>query len=321
MNIFRYIHLVFTNLFKNLHILGRYDLSNFEQEYTNFSNKLKRITLSNYAEHNKLFRDQFIEELSYINQNFEIDAIPYPCVKKIPPVICNYDKERKLPYILHSGKKIFFPKKWSKEKCESCYKYYIEKENIIGGNHTVKAPHQYITNDFQIEQNDILLDIGCAEALLALDVIEKVKKAYMFEYDSQWFAPLKATFAPYKEKICFIPKLVAEKDSISTISLSSLFKNFSEESFFVKMDIEGAEKRVLIGCKDFFNSNNKIKIACCTYHRKNDEIDIPKILDNYGYEYSFSDGYMLFYSDSNFTPPFFRKGLVRARKKTKRQPQ
>lgn len=312
MNILNYLHLVISNIIRNIHILGKYDFSNFNQEYTEITTKLKKLAVSNYAENNPDFKEKFKDEISFINQNFTIDAIPYPCINKIGAITCFIDNEKKLPYIVHSGKKLFFPKHWSKEQCERCYKNYIEKENILGGNHTTKAPHQYTTNDFQIDKNDILLDIGCAEALLSLDVIDNVKKIYIFEYDSQWFAPLKATFEPYKEKVTFIKKFVADKNSLNTISLSSLFKNVSNESFFVKMDIEGAETTVLKGNPDFFNSKNKIKIACCTYHKKNDYIDIPKILTDYGYQFKFSEGFMLYYFDSDFTPPFFRKGIIRA---------
>jgi 16S rRNA A1518/A1519 N6-dimethyltransferase RsmA/KsgA/DIM1 with predicted DNA glycosylase/AP lyase activity len=64
----------------------------------------------------------------------------------------------------------------------------------LGGGYMEKMPHQYQTSYFQVKKNDILLDVGCAEALFSLDVIDKVKKVILFESDSVWFDPLKATF-------------------------------------------------------------------------------------------------------------------------------
>ena len=71
---------------------------------------------------------------------------------------------------------MYFPETYPVNWAEDLYKNYIETENILGGNYKEKSPHQYQTDEFYIKEGDILLDIGSAEALVALDVIEKVKK-------------------------------------------------------------------------------------------------------------------------------------------------
>ena len=73
----------------------------------------------------------------------------------------------------------------------------------------------------------------------------------------------------YKDKVTIIQKFLGGEDSENTVTLNSLFDKISKESFFVKMDIEGAEESVIQGSKDFLKSQNKIKLACCTYHRAN----------------------------------------------------
>ena len=46
----------------------------------------------------------------------------------------------------------------------------------------------------RIDENDVLVDVGCAEALLSLDVIEKLKKVYLVESNKMWLYGVKATF-------------------------------------------------------------------------------------------------------------------------------
>ena len=78
------------------------------------------------------------------------------------------------------------------------------------------------------------------------------------------------------------------------------------------MDIEGAEESVIQESKEFLTSQNKIKLACCTYHRARHAETISSLLKDLGYTFEFSNGYMLFPLDKNQQPPYFRKGLIRA---------
>lgn len=127
---------------------------------------------------------------------------------------------------------------WTKQRVIGTYRNFIENENILGGDYREKSPHQYQTNSFMIEDGDVLLDVGCAEALLSLDVVEKVKKLYLIESDKEWIPALEKTFEPYKEKTIIINKLLSDKDSDNSITLNTLIRNMEKESFFLKMDIE-----------------------------------------------------------------------------------
>lgn len=312
----KYIPSIILNLWYNFKFLSKFNISNLEKEiqsqkqYISILKKLKFI--DDIKKFNYLFRD-YQEEIGFILKTNSFNIFPYAQEKKIESqIICNIDNDYSLPYIIHNGHKLFFPQKWSSEQCISYYRDLIERENLLGGNFTTKAPHQYQTESFKIESNDILLDIGCAEGLLALDSIDHVKFIYLFEGDPQWIPALSATFAPFKNKVKFFSKYVLDKESNNSISLNSLFNNTTKESFFVKMDIEGAEKTVLIGNNSFFTSQNNIKLACCTYHKKNDAKQISNLLETWHYSYSFSDGYMLYFADEDFSYPYFRKGLIRA---------
>lgn len=256
--------------------------------------------------------NQYRDELRYLKNAHAMAPFLYPQIKKINPPVSGYDEKHELSFVVHNNNRLYFPKGWSPESAGNAYRNYIERENLLGGGYTEKAPHQYITDSFHVEQGDIIVDAGCAEALFALNSVEKAKHIYLLEADSIWLKPLQATFAPYKNKVTIIPKILSGEISENSITLNSLFNKYSNESFFIKMDIEGAEESVIQESKEFLTSQNKIKLACCTYHRARHAETISSLLKDLGYTFEFSNGYMLFPLDKNQQPPYFRKGLIRA---------
>ena len=80
------------------------------------------------------------------------------------------------------------------------------------------------------------------------------------------------------------------------------------------MDIEGYEKIVIEDNLSLFSQNIDIRLSCCTYHRQTDADDLNTLFKSLGYDTEFSDGYILFSSENNLVPPYFRKGLIRAKK-------
>ena len=257
--------------------------------------------------------DQFKEESLYVQKN-GLTVFPYQQVKEMPPVEGGIDEALQLPYVIHKGKRLYFPHSYSIDTCLRMYESYISEECLLGGKYREKQPHQYLTDTFMVEEGDVLVDVGCAEALLSLDNIEKVSKVYLFEFDPMWIPALNATFKDYMHKVVIINKYVSDKDTDTTITLKTALRNEHGKKLFIKMDIEGAEVEVLNGSRDYLSNTSNIKIACCTYHRQHDAEEIPRILSELGYRYEFSDGYMLFLLDANLQYPYFRNGLVRARR-------
>ena len=322
-NIVKYFRTILSNFKSNVHYLGKnrieHSIRNLQKQSESILKDLnicKKNLVYLYYESHKEEKKLVQEELDFLYKHEKIEAFPYPQIKKLQhEVIASFDPKLQLPFVIHNNKRLYFAADFTIESAKNAYINYIERENLLGGGYTAKAPHQYQTDNFKIEENDILLDIGCAEALLTLDSIEKVKKAYLFECDERWFAPLKATFKPYKEKVIFVPKYVSNKNSASCITLDSFFSDTKNESFFIKMDIEGEEENVLLSCNKFLQSQNSIKIASCTYHKAHHAESISKYLKTLNYEASFSDGFILFFYDPCIAPPYFRKGLIRARNK------
>lgn len=287
-------------------ILKRMQISALEQEVHRLKKETLALNIITYSD------NKYLSEINFIKKH-GITYFPYEKLKELGSIESGYDKKFRLPYVIHKGKRLYFPKSYSIEHCENMYRGYVERECLLGGGFSEKAPHQYQTESFKIEDNDVLIDVGCAEALLSLDVIEKVKKVILLEADSVWIKPLRATFNNYQDKVELICKYASDKDTKSTIKLETIFKNYIEKdsNTFVKMDIEGAEIDTLKGSFTFLKDKKNVKLACCTYHRDGDADSIRTLYEDLGFEYEFSDGYVLFLDDENLKYPYFRKGLLR----------
>ena len=64
-----------------------------------------------------------------------------------------------------------------------------------------------------------------------------------------------------------------------------------DEHLFIKMDIEGAERRALAGCEQLFRDCKKIDFAICTYHLHDDEEVISAFLDKHNCTYRNQKGF------------------------------
>ena len=251
------------------------------------------------------------KEADYLLKN-GASMVPYPIIKATNNIVVGFDEDYKLPFVIHKGKKMFYPKNFSPNDVKTFYLNLIEVDCILGGVHREKQPHQYQTDSFKIEEGDVLADVGCAEALLALDTIDLVSRAYLFEGDPKWIPALKATFCEYEDKVVIINKYVSDIDSDTTVTLQSALKCEEGKNIFIKMDIEGAEIEVLKGSKSFLKSTSNIKIACCTYHHQDDADLIHNLFKEIGLENEFSEGYMYLKGyDRDFRFPYFRRGVLR----------
>jgi hypothetical protein len=85
---------------------------------------------------------------------------------------------------------------------------------------------------------------------------------------------------------------------------------------FIKADIEGAELQLLEGCRRVLATEKNLRMVLCTYHRHNHAEEAEKILTGNGFRTEFSKGYMLFWHDREFRPPYLRRGVIRAFKNT-----
>ncbi len=215
------------------------------------------------------------------------------------------DKEKGLKYVLMDGKKLYFKKRWGTKKIQNLY-------NLLSKEQDIRSPHRYLTNEFEFKMGETLVDVGAAEGNFALSVVEKASRIILFEADKEWIEPLNATFEPWKDKVEIVNKFVSNISDSSNTKLDDYLNVENGRETFIKIDVEGAESRLLDGCKKFLSEQKPLKLAICTYHKQNDEKEFSSLLKHLQFNISHSDGYMLFYYDKQMTAPYFRRGLIRA---------
>lgn len=264
--------------------------------------------------------DQYQEELDWLAKN-KWSSLPY---------VFPYDFEKKhcdrqevfldadgFPFVVHEGKKLFFPKAWSKNRVSKMYTGLLMEQDP-------DSPHRYEDTkadrkdktSFCVKEGDILADIGSAEGIFSLTVIEHVKKVYLFEFLEEWIEPLRRTFAPFSDKVEIVKKFVSNKTNTDSTTLDDFFAKQSRSVDFLKMDVEGHEAEVLGGAAETMKKYQP-RIAVCVYHKPSMPKKCQDLFDKNDYIYKYSHGFMLWFIDAPLlrsAPPFFRRGLLRAEK-------
>ncbi|WP_296620134.1 FkbM family methyltransferase [Marivirga sp.] len=269
-------------------------------------NKLKSTVLDYYnSTDNEVIDEEKSNALNYLKEK-GFSVFPYAFQEKYKPsdIEVHTDPSNQLKYINRDGKRLYFKRKSSERGVRRNYNFLkIEQDK--------KSPHRYLTNEFNVKENDILVDVGAAEGNLPLEVIEKIKKAYLFETDERWIEALEATFAPWKDKVVIVNKFVSNINDEKNVSLDEYFKD-KEPFTFLKVDAEGAEADILDGAQKIIAQCNNLKLALCCYHKPYDEDKFKAHLETRKFKVSFADGYMVFPEPKTFRPPYLRRGVLRA---------
>ena len=225
------------------------------------------------------------------------------------PISIHYDRELGLKYVVHNGKKLYYPRNMRSSSLNELYtSICIEQDSA--------SPHRYLDKNEDLS-NTILFDCGCAEANFTLDVIEQVKAAYLFEGDNKWADPIRATFSKWNQKIEFVQRLIGKGDNMLSLRTYieeqiELGKLSFSDKIFIKMDIEGSEVDVIEDLLPILGNFLDVKLAVCVYHRESDEKRIRDILKD-DYLCEVRNGHMLFLWEgkSEIDYPFFRHGVLR----------
>ncbi|MFC4873605.1 FkbM family methyltransferase [Negadavirga shengliensis] len=175
------------------------------------------------------------------------------------------------------------------------------------------SPHRYIDEEFNVDQDETVFDIGAADGNFSLEVVDRCDKIFLFESNTQWISPLSKTFENYGDKVEIINKKAGDKNDKSTVKIDSIVGEVKNNLFF-KIDVDGFEREVLKGMCNILRSAVGLKIAICTYHNQDDAVEFEIFFKNLGFETSFTPGVMLFHYDKKIRKPFFRKGVLKAYK-------
>ena len=265
---------------------------------------------------NREFPEEYADEIRYLRKKGDLYIYPYEFTDKYLEEKDSFKvyKEKKNQYVLHKGKKLYYPYSFSSaDVLENYTQLIIEQDEL--------SPHKYFSDNVNFEKG-IFVDVGSAEGIISLDIIEMADEVYLLERSKEWISALQETFMDYMNKIHIIPYYAGSYDSDITITLDTLLSKYGNKDIFVKIDVEGMELEVLRGCINTIKKNN-CKFSCASYHTNTMERKIRDFFIRLGYCTETGDGYMLFtfgymtmqngmYEKIEY--PYFRKGIVRAYK-------
>lgn len=218
--------------------------------------------------------------------------------------LIRYDQEAGMHYGLWNGRRMYYPREYSKEMAASAFRFACVEQDP-------DSPHRYLDSSFDVQEGDIVVDAGVAEGNFALDVVEKAKKVYLVECEHKWVEALQKTFAPWQEKVVIVEKLLGDRTDEQCITIDQLV----EEGLvnFLKLDVEGAEIASLKGASRVLANSRNVRCAVCAYHKKNAERDIRRLLESCHFYTSTTKGYMFFKEDmDSWIDGELRHGIVRA---------
>jgi hypothetical protein len=273
-------------------------------------NKLKWRVIE-YLENNSIdvYDDEKQYVINFLKHN-HFSVFPYDFINKYheKDVIVYTDNVCGLNYVLQENKRLYFKRGWNKDTIKKYYNGLLIEQDI-------DSPHRYLYENFQVNEGDVVVDIGVAEGNFALSVVEKCKKLYLFESDNDWIEALNMTFSPFngEGKVIIINKNVSDNNNNDNITLDNYFINTgnTEKINFIKVDIEGYELKFLKGAKALLENHQKIRMAICTYHRQDAGKKIKEIMTDYGYHSEYSKGLMIYFTDVSAQPCWLARGLLR----------
>lgn len=252
--------------------------------------------------------DEIESVLNYLRHN-PMEVFPYDFQNEYiaSDIEVFKDHEKGLRYVLLDNKRLYFKKRWGKQKIQNLF-------NLLSKEQDIRSPHRYLNDQFVFNEGEMLVDVGVAEGNFALSVVEKASRLILFEADPEWIEPLKATFEPWKDKVEIVNKYVSDTENAKCTTLDKYIPPVNVP-MFLKIDVEGAESKLLKGADRILSQQQPLKAAVCTYHKQDDEKEFNALLQHYGFETCCSEGFMLFYFDKKIKAPYFRRGLIRAEKK------
>jgi hypothetical protein len=279
--------------------------------YRFFKRKQVRRRVMKYLKNTSTgeMNDEKREVLDYLSSN-SFSFLPYSYVKNysVNNILVFTDELNGMKYVLQDSKRLYFKRKWSEKEVKECFNDLLREQDSL-------SPHRYESNKFKVEEKDVVADVGAAEGTFSLSVVERAKELYLFEPDVAWIEPLEATFAPWKDKVKIINSCVSDICISGEVILDDFFSG--KEVDFIKVDIEGAEAKLLVGAKRLLAGAIPMKIALCTYHKHNDAEMLNRTLKENGFHTEFSEGYVLYYAYDSFfmkNSVNLRKCLIRATK-------
>lgn len=286
----------------------------FKIEGASYLLDTRKNILNYYKQNPEEIKDTELKEaLSYIRRK-GLALFPYSWADKYNPLNVKvfFDEECGLRYVMHNNHRLYFKAGMDEFRVKLTYNALLQEQDD-------NSPHSYLNGTIDVEQGSILFDLGAAEGIFALSVIDRISEAYVFETEEAWIAPLKKTFEPWSDKVTIIHKYASDKDTEDTVTINTIMNSDEGGKVFLKLDVEGAEKIVLNGASNILQSEKfDVKAAVCTYHYPHDYAELTNLMsDVYGYKVTPSKGYMCCFFGQMEAPLYFRKGMIYCEKVSK----
>lgn len=256
------------------------------------------------------YKDSYTQEIQYMKDRDIITMFPYSFREKYNdlPIDVFWDNKKKLHYVIHLGKKLYYPADMTEEGIRNTYRAILLEQDE-------ESPHRYFSRDFNFEEGDIFCDIGCAEGNMALEVVDRATALLLFEAEEKWIPALQATFEPWQDKVYIINKFAGDYMDDKTTTIAYELKCADVEGrIYFKIDAEGSEKSILKGMEEIIAAGRVSGGAVCTYHRQEDGDAFKELFEDMGFLTQFSDGYVIYRHSEELKPPYFRRGLIRVKK-------
>lgn len=236
-------------------------------------------------EKNVCITDEKATVINYLKDN-HLHMYCYPFYEEYlsKHVQIKYDISNGLYYGLYEGKPMYLSRKLNTEQKARAYFNSVTMEQDS------RSPHCYWNNKNMKKASGVGVDVGAAEGIYALRIIDQIEHIFLIEADKDWIEALGYTFEPYKNKVTIINKFVDNENNSCSIKLDTLLKD--EKIDFIKMDIEGMEYAALEGMENLLKKNN-INLAVCVYHHQEDNTKISQWLKGHGYSCKNSFGYVV----------------------------
>ena len=296
------------NIIHTIHYKVNCELKNISRKKA--LSKMREQILDYYTDHS--FKNKEIKEsVEYLKHaSLKTFCSSFADTYKWEGIEVLMDPSNGLRYVMHQGKRLYFIRSFNDRTVKYCYNGLLTEQDQ-------ESPHCYLGENFEVKEDDVLLDVGSAEGVFSLTHIEKLKHVVLFERDPQWVEALQATFAPWKDKVTIVRKYVSDCNDEENITIDSFLSDKSYHPTFIKIDVEGAEQRVLNGMEETIKVPD-LKLALCTYHQPDDFKNFTSLLSEKEFNWNASKGVMIFLNDlDSLRAPYFRKGLIRAKKQAK----
>lgn len=172
----------------------------------------------------------------------------------------------------------------------------------------IYKPNTYFDPITNLSGNEVFVDCGAFDGDSIIRFVKHVDGQYKeiigFEPDKSTFAKLMCNVSNFKNVSLYrngvwniacdmgfsetgLPCSVASPEAKTSIQMLTIDEMFAIKPItFLKVDVEGAEDKVLLGATNTIR-RDKPKLAICVYHKKEDIFAIPSLINSIRSDYKF----------------------------------